>query len=134
MPLFASFGQLGHFVPASIPDYRVLELSLEPLALWPMADTSGIVMDDIVGSRNGAYVNTPTFGVAALPAESDQAVDFAGVAKATIPHDGGLLLSAVTIVFWFKLASLPADGARFFLFAKDSTGNNAGDTADPSRG
>lgn len=116
-------------LPSPVVGYRQTQLNLVPIALWPLAESSGTLMEDVVGNRDGTYANGPTLGVAALPALSDTAVNFAGVGSATIPHDAGLALSAFTLAFWFKMNAFPLEGNRFVLVAKDLTNNNAGDTA-----
>jgi hypothetical protein len=99
-----------------------------PLAHWRLGEASGQLTDRKVGARHATVTGTVNYGAAALPQDSDNAVDFAGSGYAEVPHDAGLALPTFTLSFWFKMNSLPTDTANWQpLIGKDGAGGAGGD-------
>ena len=57
--------------------YSQVVLADSPLAYWRLGEGSGTLADDLVGSQNGTYVNTPTLGVAGASGDGNTAVRLA---------------------------------------------------------
>jgi glucose/arabinose dehydrogenase len=57
--------------------YSQVVLADNPLAYWRLGEGSGTIADDLVGSQNGTYVNTPTLGVAGASGDGNTAIRLA---------------------------------------------------------
>ena len=99
------------------------------IAYWRLGDDSAASLADSSGNgHSGTYPTSPAaFGVASLTTagSDDKAVNFGGVGQGSVPHDAAFLLSAFSLSFKFKLASLPALSAH--LVCKDQSGLIEGD-------
>jgi glucose/arabinose dehydrogenase/PKD repeat protein len=57
--------------------YSDVVLADNPIAYWRLGEASGTVADDLVGSQNGTYVNTPTLGVPGVTGDGNSAIRLA---------------------------------------------------------
>jgi hypothetical protein len=96
------------------------------LAYWRCGSTDRLT--DFAGSRHGTFNNTPGLVTPIAPKSVDGAIKLAGQ-RASVPHDAGLLLPAVTLSFWIRLDAAPSETASVFPIAKDWSGLNNGDFA-----
>ena len=99
-----------------------------PMAYWRRLNTSTTI-NDVIGTRHAA-VTGAAVAVPGLPLNSDDGIDFGGVASATVPHDPGLVLAAFTLSFWFSPTTMLAgvDPTSYTLFSKETgVGNNPAD-------
>ena len=96
-------------------------------AYWRLGEGSGTWMGDTtVGARHGTYTLPVGFGAPGLPQDSDGAVSFNATGYATVAHDTGLALSALSVSLWFQLPNIPT-GRQAILFSKDGSGLLDGD-------
>lgn len=93
------------------------------VAYWRLGSAATIIDD--AGALDGTYSSAPTL-VAGLPANGDQAVDFAGV-TGTVPHNAALELSAFTLSFWFSPNSIPGAGGNALPIIAKNIGALDGD-------
>ncbi|MGH7939777.1 MAG: LamG-like jellyroll fold domain-containing protein, partial [Limisphaerales bacterium] len=95
------------------PDqYQQSLLSLDPMAYWPLNESSGTTAYDIVGGYNGTYVGGCTLGQAG-PTNS-----FFGLSNGSVLFDGSSgyvdipegpfdLTGPITVVAWVDIVSIP---------------------------
>lgn len=87
--------------------YEQVLLDLNPLALWPLNESSGSIAYDVIGGNNGSYIGGVTLG-AAGPTNgffnSSSAVGFDGVsAYVDIPEGPFNITGAITVVSWVQI-------------------------------
>ncbi len=99
------------------------------LNYWQLGEASGTVMTDNKGAANGAYVSTPTLGVAgAITGDSNTAVTFNGTSQyATAPCQ---ITNDFSIEFWFKSTQGIGTGAQWWEGAGLVDGDVGGSYSD----
>jgi len=110
--------------PAS-DDYLAVVGSHNPLAHWPLGETSGNIAADYEGGFDGRYKNGVTLGEpGAISQASYTAARFDGSNDhIEVPHNNAFLLGNGTLMVWFKADTLSGDQG---LFSKDSSGYDTG--------
>ncbi len=109
-PMTLSGGLLTTMSFATAPRarYRAAVMALDPIGYWRLGEATGTVARDEMGANNGAYVNSPTLGVAGLlTGDSDTAARFAAASSqyVTIPYAAALHPGdVISISVWFKRA------------------------------
>jgi hypothetical protein len=101
------------------PTYRATILGDNPVSFWPLDETGGTVIHDIVGTNNGACVNPNglTLGAPGIlnsqGVPTDKAIYFTNTASAYIkvPYSATLNTPQFTIEAWLNLPTFPAVGA-----------------------
>ena len=98
--------------------YQQSVLSLDPIAYWPLNESSGTVAYDVIGGYNGTYIGNyslaqagPTnsiFGAASRSAGFDGAT-----AYVDIPGGPFNLTNAITTVAWVQLLATPGFDGLF---------------------
>lgn len=92
--------------------YQQSVLSLNPMAYWPLNETSGTTAYDIVGGYNGTYVGGCTLGQAgptnSIFGASSRSVLFDGSSGyVDIPEGPFNITGPTTIVAWVNIVSVP---------------------------
>jgi hypothetical protein len=95
------------------------------LAYWRCSSAGGFY-DTTSGDRHGTFDGAVSLGPG-LPSESDSASHLPGTVIATVPHDPGLALPALTLSLWVRLSDLPA--SKTAIVSKDQSGLFDGDFA-----
>ena len=98
--------------------YQQSLLSLNPMAYWPLNETSGTTALDVVGGNNGTYIGGCTL------AQSGPTNSFFGSSSKSVLFDGSSgyvdipegpfnITGSITIVAWVDLASVPTFAGLF---------------------
>ena len=103
-------------VPPTV--YQQVLLKLNPIAYWPLSETSGTIAYDMIGGYNGEYTNGfsleqagPTnafFGDSSLAAGFDGATAYVDIPEG--PFD---ITNAITAVAWVQLTAPPGFDGLF---------------------
>ena len=132
-------------VVAPTPYQQVL-LQLNPLALWPLNESSGSVAYDIIGGNNGTYTGSFTLGQAG-PANAffsgATAVQVVGAGYVDVPEGPFNITGAITVIAWAQplaqngFEDLIGHGDQSWRLSYVSTsgnfgGNDGGPSADAS--
>jgi hypothetical protein len=118
-----------HLTVVTATTYEAAILADQPLAFFPLNETSGTTAYDIIGGFNGAYLNSPILDVAGpssfLPASAgfDGATNYVLVPDETALDFGGL----VTLEAWVQPQSTQPSGVEGDIVAK---GYDAGQNSD----
>lgn len=91
---FSTFAA-GQFHPSELllnATHSAIVNADSPEAYWRLDESSGSTADDQIGSNDGTYTGTLTYGVAgALPNDSNTAIEFDGASGyASVPYAAGL--------------------------------------------
>lgn len=90
---------------ASPSTYEQVLLELNPLALWPLNESSGTIAYDVIGGNNGTYTGSFSQGQPG-PAnaffDGATAVQFVGAGYVDIPEGPFNITGAITVVTWFQ--------------------------------
>lgn len=89
--------------------YEQVLLELNPLALWPLNESSGTTAYDIIGGNNGTYTGTFTLGQAGPTNaffDSSLAVQFTGAGYVDVPEGPFNITGAITVVAWIQPLAL----------------------------
>ncbi len=76
--------------------------STEPIAHWPLDETSGPTAQDVEGGHDGDLIDDPQW----MPGLVDGALEFDGDNYVNVPHDDTLSLTTFTISSWIRPESL----------------------------
>jgi hypothetical protein len=89
---------------ALLPVCVVLSQELELVAQWPLDETSGDVVQDIIGGRDGEIINSELSWV---PAKFENGLQFDGKGVVEVTKDPELeLTDSVTLTAWVKFDDL----------------------------
>jgi hypothetical protein len=103
--------------------YQQALLQLDPLAYWPLNETSGTTAYDLIGGYNGTYTNLNASGSYSQGLTGPQgtifgnnslAAGFDGIAGIVdIPEGPFNIKGAITIVTWVQLQAVPGFAGLF---------------------
>lgn len=114
--------------PAQRPYKREVLATAGLVGYWRLGEPSGTVAEDLAGSNDGLYQNTPTLGATgALSGDTDKAVTF------TAASSEDVLLARpftstddVALEVWVKLAALTSQQTMFLFVGNDAGGYGVG--------
>jgi alpha-L-fucosidase len=101
------------------PAYTNLIVADGPVSFWPLNETSGTVIHDVVGPNNGTCINPGGLGLGGpgilygQGVTTDTAIYFTNTAGGyiTIPYSSALNTPRFTLEAWLNLPVFPVDGA-----------------------
>lgn len=96
--------------PVTPSAYRAAVVADSPISYWRLGEATGTVAADVMGTNPGAYVATPTLGVAgALSGDANWGVTFDGSTQyVDVPDAASLSLGdgPFTVEAWAKVATI----------------------------
>ena len=88
-----------------------------PISFWPLNETNGTVIHDVVGTNNGTAINTSGLtlggqGITYSNTPTDTAIYFSHSSSAyiTVPYSANLNTSSFTLEVWLNM---PASGSSY---------------------
>jgi hypothetical protein len=99
-------------------NYLATILPDKPTSYWPLNETSGTVIHDVVGTNNGTCINTSGIvlggpGILSGQGVTDSAIYFINTNSGYIqvPYSSSLNTPQFTVEVWLNLPSFPVNGA-----------------------
>ncbi len=103
-----AFGTTASYSNAIVADH--------PVSFWPLNETSGAVIHDVVGTNNGVCVNPKGLGLGGpgiLAAQGDTAIYFTNSngGYISIPYSANFNTETFSVEAWLNMPLFPATGA-----------------------
>lgn len=86
--------------------YEQVLLDLNPLALWPLNETSGTIAYDVIGGYNGTYTDTYSLGQSGPTNaffDGSLAAQFTGSGYVDVPEGPFNITGPITVVSWVDM-------------------------------
>jgi hypothetical protein len=87
-----------------------------PVSFWPLDETSGVIIHDVVGTNNGSCVNPRGLGLGGpgiFPAQGDTAIYFTNASGGyiSVPYSANFSTTTFSVEAWLNMPVFPATGA-----------------------